>query len=252
MSENAGRRVAIVTGGSRGIGFAVARALVDRGDRVCLTARRQETLDAAVAELGGPAHAIGIAGKADDQDHQAQTVAATMDAFGRVDMLVNNAGVNLAYGALMDLDLGAARKICEVNLIGTLGWVQQVHGAWLRDHGGAIVNVSSAAGVRPATGIGFYGATKAALMQLTEQLAIELAPDVRVNAVAPAVVRTTFATALYEGREDSVAARYPLGRFGVPPDVADAVAFLLSEQASWITGQTVVIDGGLSLAGGID
>ena len=131
-------------------------------------------------------------------------------------------------------------------------WVQHAYHAWLGEHGGAIVNVASVGGLRPAPGIGFYGASKAMLIHLTQELAVELAPSIRVNAVAPAVVKTRFATALYEGKEDEVAARYPLGRLGVPEDISGVVAFLLSEDAAWLTGQTVVVDGGLTLTGGAE
>jgi NAD(P)-dependent dehydrogenase (short-subunit alcohol dehydrogenase family) len=244
-------QVAVVTGASRGIGLGIAERLVGEGARVCITARNQEALDEAVASLGGSAHAIAVAGKAHDPDHQADAVARTMDAFGRVDLLVNNTGINPVYGRLVDLDLDAARKIFEVNALAALAWVQHVHKAWMADHGGAIVNVSSVAGLKPAPGIGFYGATKAMLSHLTEELAVELGPDIRVNAVAPAVVKTKFATALYEGREEEVAATYPLKRLGVPEDVAGVVAFLLSSDAAWVTGQTVVIDGGITLTGGV-
>jgi len=168
-----------------------------------------------------------------------------------MDLLVNNTGINPAYGPVIGLDLDAARKIVEVNCIAALSWVQQAHAAWLGEHGGAIVNVSSVAGLKPAPGIGFYGASKAMLGHLTEELAVELGPTIRVNAVAPAIVKTAFATALYEGREEQVAAAYPLKRLGVPDDIASVVAFLLSDDASWVTGQTVVIDGGLTLTGGI-
>jgi NAD(P)-dependent dehydrogenase (short-subunit alcohol dehydrogenase family) len=138
----------------------------------------------------------------------------------------------------------------DVNVLGTLGWVQEGLRGGLAD-GGSIVNISSISGLRPAPGIAFYGVTKAALIHLTEELAVELAPAVRVNAVAPAVVKTKFATALYEGREDEVAATYPLRRLGVPEDVAGAVAFLCSPDAAWITGQTLVIDGGVTLTGSV-
>jgi 3-oxoacyl-[acyl-carrier protein] reductase len=147
----------------------------------------------------------------------------------------------------MEMDLGAARKIFEVNLLSALGWVQEVYGGDPRP--GVVVNVSSVGGRVPPPGISFYGITKAALEHLTRCLAVEMAPHVRVNAVAPAVVKTKFATLLYEGREDEVAASYPLARLGVPDDVAAAVAFLASSEAAWITGQTLVIDGGVTLTG---
>jgi len=244
-------KVALVTGASRGIGLAIAHRLVADGARVCVTARRQEALDAAVEQLGGTEHAIAVVGRADDREHQRTAVARTVEAFGSLDLLVNNTGINPAYGPLMALDLDVARKIVEVNCIAALSWVQQAHAAWLGEHGGAVVNVSSVAGLKPAPGIGFYGASKAMLGHLTEELAVELGPAIRVNAVAPAVVKTTFATALYEGREEQVAAAYPLRRLGVPDDIGSVVAFLLSTDAGWVTGQTVVVDGGLVLTGGI-
>ncbi|MGH3366013.1 MAG: SDR family oxidoreductase [Nocardioidaceae bacterium] len=251
MSSRFEGQVAIVTGASRGIGLGIAQRLVDEGARVCLTARKPDALEAAANALGGPDHAITVAGKADDTEHQSYAVKRTIEAFGRADLLVNNTGINPVYGRLVDLDLDAARKIVEVNALAALAWTQQVHRAWMSEHGGAIVNISSVAGDRPAPGIGFYGASKAMLTHLTEELAVDLGPDTRVNGVAPAVVKTRFATALYEGREAEVAEAYPLKRLGVPSDVAGVVAFLLSADASWITGQTMVVDGGLTLSGGI-
>jgi 3-oxoacyl-[acyl-carrier protein] reductase len=244
-------KVAIVTGASRGIGLGIAQRLVEEGARVCVTARKPEALEEAVTALGGARRAIGVAGKADDPEHRADAVRRTIETFGSVDLLVNNAGINPAYGPLVDLDLGAARKIVEVNALGALAWVQEVHRQWMGEHGGAVVNISSVSGVKPAPGIAMYGASKAMLISLTESLAVELGPGIRVNAVAPAVVKTVFATALYEGREEQVASTYPLKRLGVPEDVADAVAFLLSEEASWLTGHTVTLDGGLTLTGGV-
>jgi NAD(P)-dependent dehydrogenase (short-subunit alcohol dehydrogenase family) len=244
-------RVAIVTGASRGIGLGIAAELVRQGARVCVTARGQEALDAAVAELGGPDVAIAVPGKCDDAGHQAEAVARTIEAFGSLDMLVNNTGINPVYGPIADVDPVAAAKILAVNVLAPLAWTRRARDAWMGEHGGSIVNVSSVAGFRPSPGIGMYGVSKAALIRLTTELAVELGPRIRVNAVAPAIVKTKFATVLYEGREEQVAAAYPLRRLGVPEDIAGAVAFLLSDQASWITGQTLVLDGGVTLTGGV-
>jgi NAD(P)-dependent dehydrogenase (short-subunit alcohol dehydrogenase family) len=244
-------RVAIVTGASRGIGLGIAAELVRQGARVCVTARGQEALDAAVAELGGPDVAIAVPGKSDDAVHQAEAVARTIEAFGSLDMLVNNTGINPVYGPIADVDPVAAAKILAVNVLAPLAWTRRARDAWMGEHGGSIVNVSSVAGFRPSPGIGMYGVSKAALIRLTTELAVELGPRIRVNAVAPAIVKTKFATLLYEGREEQVAAAYPLRRLGVPEDIAGAVAFLLSDQASWITGQTLVLDGGVTLTGGV-
>ena len=245
-------KTAIVTGASRGIGLAIAERLVADGARVVVTGRGKEALDEAVAALGGPQHALGVAGRADDAEHQADVVRQALATFGSIDLLVNNTGINPAYGPMIELDLAAARKIVEVNCLAALAWIQQAHAAWMGEHGGAIVNVSSVSAVRPAPGIGMYGASKAMLISMTELLAVELGPDVRVNAVAPAVVKTRFATALYEGREAEVAAQYPLQRLGVPDDIGGVVAFLLSADAAWMTGQTLVVDGGITLAGGVE
>lgn len=241
-------RTALVTGASRGIGLAIAELLTARGARVCITGRKQDQLDEAVARLGDD-RALGVRGAADDPDHQAAAVAAAVDRFGSLDILVNNAAVNPQYGPLVEADLGAVRKVMEVNVVGVLAWVQQAWKAWLAEHGGAILNVASLGGLRPGRGIGAYNASKAALIALTRQLAQELAPGVRVNAIAPAVVKTHFARVLYEGKEAAVAAEYPLGRLGVPQDAAAAAAFLLGDEASWITGEVVVLDGGISARG---
>ncbi len=235
-------RVALITGASRGIGFAIARRIVAEGGRVVITGRKSEALDAAVAELGEAAS--GVAGRADDPEHRAAVFAHLAQRHGRLDQLVNNAGINPAYGPLLDVDPGAARKILDVNVLSALAWTRDaVATGTLR----SVVNISSIAGVSASPNIAMYGVSKAALINLTTQLAAELAPEVRVNAVAPAVVRTAFARALYEGREEQATAPYPLRRLGEPEDVAGPVCFLLSDDAAWVTGQTMVIDGGASL-----
>ncbi|MGH8963495.1 MAG: SDR family oxidoreductase [Jatrophihabitantaceae bacterium] len=245
-------RAAVVTGASRGIGLAIAARIVAEGGRVLLTARNAEGLQLAVDQLGGPDHAIFLAGRADDPEHQAEAFATVTGELGRLDVLVNNTGINPAFGPLTTLDESAARKIMDVNVLSALSWTRQALAAGLgADGGGSVVNIASVAGLAPAPGIAYYGVSKAALIGLTVQLAAELAPKVRVNAIAPAVVRTRFAAALYEADEAAAAANYPLGRLGEPEDVGAAAAFLASADASWITGQTLVLDGGGSLRPGL-
>ncbi|MFI9723524.1 SDR family oxidoreductase [Streptomyces sp. NPDC052396] len=242
-------RVALVTGASRGIGYGIAEALVARGDRVVITGRNEEALQEAVQRLGAD-RATGVAGKAHDEAHQAHAVQQAMETYSRVDYLVNNAGTNPVFGPVAEVDLAVVRKVFETNVISALGFAQHTWRAWQKDNGGAVVNIASVAGLAASPFVGAYGMSKAAMINLTLQLAQELAPDVRVNAIAPAVVKTRFAAALYEGREAEVTAHYPLGRLGVPEDIGGAAAFLLSDQAAWITGQTLVADGGLFLNAG--
>lgn len=245
-------QVALVTGGSRGIGLSIARALAERGAHVVLTARGQEGLDQAIASLP-EGMASGYAGKAHDSDHQDAVLDGIAQQHGRLDILVNNAGINPVYGPLADLDLDAVRKVFEVNVFTGLAWVQKVlaHPSLdFREHHGRVLFLSSVTSETPAPGIGLYGISKAAVSHLTRTLAVELGPEVRVNAVSPGVVKTQFATALYEGKEDEVTAQYPLRRLGTPEDIGEAAAFLVSDEASWITAQILTMDGGLTAAGG--
>jgi 3-oxoacyl-[acyl-carrier protein] reductase len=244
-------RSAIVTGGSRGIGLAIATAFVREGAHVCITGRKKASLDEARGVLLGGAHVLTCAGNAGDEAHQAEVVDLVLERFGSLDVLVNNTGISPAYGPLIEADLEGVRKTFDTNVVAALAWAQLAHRQWMGEHGGAIVNIASVAGLRPSPNIGAYSASKAALIALTRQLAVELGPNIRVNAVAPAVVRTRFAQKLYEHDEEGVAARYPLQRLGRPEDVADAVLFLVSQREGWITGETIVVDGGVMHAGGV-
>lgn len=244
MTRRFDGKTALVTGASRGIGLEVARRLVEEGARVIMTARGAEDLRQA-AESMGP-RAIPVAGKLDDEAH-IEELAQVIEDRGGADLLVNNVGINPVYGPMAEMDLGAARKILEVNVLGAFRVARLAYSSGMAERGGSIVNIASVAGVSTSPGIGMYGVSKSAVIGLTRQLAAELAPRIRVNAVAPAAIKTAFAKALYEGREREVADKYPLKRLGVPADVAGPVAFLLSDDAAWITGQTLLIDGGATL-----
>jgi NAD(P)-dependent dehydrogenase (short-subunit alcohol dehydrogenase family) len=243
-------KVALVTGASRGIGQATALELVLSGaDGVVITSRKSDNLARSVEEMvtagAPPDRLFPIVARADQADDAARAVAATIERFGACDILVNNAGTNPAAGPLVTLEMGAVDKTWAVNQRGPLLWCQQAVGQWMADHGGSIVNVASVGGIRPAPILGAYNISKAALIHLTHQLAFELAPRIRVNAVAPGVVKTRLAGSLWEGNEAQAAAGHPLGRLGEPIDVARAIVFLASETASWITGVVLPVDGGV-------
>jgi NAD(P)-dependent dehydrogenase (short-subunit alcohol dehydrogenase family) len=235
-------RTAIITGASRGIGLAIAQRLTAGGANVVLTARKQESADAAAEQVGGSA--IGVAAHAVDEDAAKRCVDLTLDRFGSVDILVNNAGTNPAFGPLIDQDHARFAKIFDVNLWAPLLWTSLVVKSWMGEHGGAVLNTASIGGMHQSPAMGMYNATKAALIHVTKQLALELSPRIRVNAICPGVVRTKLAEALWKDHEDPLASSTALGRIGEPADVAAAVAFLVSDEASWITGETLVIDGG--------
>lgn len=238
-------RTALITGASRGIGYSIAERLIAEGARVLITARGEDALTEAAAALGPSA--LFVAGKADDADHRAEVFDLIRREFGTLDHFVSNAGVNPSFGQTLKVEHSAMRKILEINVMAAVDWTAGAVEAGLATNRGSIVNIASIAGISASPGIGFYGASKAALISLTTHLAFELAPTIRVNAVAPAVIKTRFARALYEGHEAEAAAAYPLARLGEPGDVSGVVAFLLSEDAAWITGQTIVIDGGGSI-----
>lgn len=243
-------KVALVTGASRGIGYATALEMARSGVAgVTITSRKSETIEAAAEELANAGieadRVLALANRADDEESADDAVAATVERFGSLDILVNNAGTNPAAGSLMDVDLGALDKTWAVNMRAPLLWARAAYHAWMEEHGGAIVNVASVAGLRPSPIMGAYNISKAGLIHLTRQLAHELAPKVRVNAVAPAVVRTRLAGMLLED-EEHTARMHPLGRVGEPEDVARMIVFLASDASSWMTGAIVPVDGGVT------
>ncbi|WP_328752202.1 SDR family oxidoreductase [Streptomyces sp. NBC_00285] len=233
-------RAAVVTGATRGIGLAVARQLADAGALVCVTARDAADVRRTAAELGG----IGLAGDVADPEHVRALVELALREFGRIDVLVNNAATNQPYGLLMDVDPDAWRDAFTVNVEAALRLVQGVWHGWMREHGGAVVNVCTEGAGHVGPRVGAYGTSKAALLHLTQQLAGELAPGVRVNSVSPGLVRTEMARFVWEPGEEEVAAGLPLGRIGEPEDIARAVVWLASDAAEWITGADLLVDGG--------
>jgi NAD(P)-dependent dehydrogenase (short-subunit alcohol dehydrogenase family) len=243
-------RAAIVTGASRGIGAAIAGALCQEGASVVLTARTQEAAETAAAAIGD--RAVGVAAHATDEAAAQACVAFALDRFGRLDILVNNAGTNPAFGPMVDQDHGRFTKTMDVNLWAPLLWTGMAWRAWMGEHGGSIINTSALGAYAPRTNLGVYNVSKAALIHMTRHLAMELAPKVRVNAVAPGVVRTRLSEVLWKNAEAHAAAGTPLGRIGEPEDVAPAVTFLASDAASWITGETLLIDGGQLLSAPAD
>jgi NAD(P)-dependent dehydrogenase (short-subunit alcohol dehydrogenase family) len=249
-------RTALVTGASRGIGQAIALAFSAAGASVMIASRKADALAVAAGAIraAGGSRSGDVAwqvANAGDAEQAERCVSATVERFGSVDILVNNAATNPYFGPIVDIDSGRADKTVRVNQSGYLEWVQAAWRAGMSESGGVVLNLASVGGLSVEAGIGWYNVTKAAVIHLTSQLAGELGPKVRVNALAPGLVKTEFARALWERGEEAISRRLPLRRLGRAEDIADAALFLCSDAASWITGHTLVIDGGaLCVAGG--
>lgn len=238
---------AIITGGSRGIGKAIATAFAESGAMVTITGRNEETLVEAAAEIGHGC--LAKAGHAGREDDIKAVIDATMDQFGSIDILVNNAATNPYAGPMIEVDMPRWNKTFDTNVTGPLRWCQQVWERHMKDNGGAIINIASVGAFNTNPIIGVYDLTKAALVHMSEQLAAELGPNTRVNTIAPGLVKTRFAEALWKGDgEARVSQAYPLKRIGQPEDIAGAALFLASDQSAWISGITVTVDGGGEIA----
>ena len=240
-------RVALITGGSRGIGLAIAQEMAASGARVMISSRKADVLEAAVATLDG--EGAWFAANAGTPSDAAACVAATVERFGTIDILVNNAATNPYMGKTIDIDRPRLDKTISVNWAGPLMWTQLAWQAAMRERGGNVLNIASIGGMSVETSIGAYNATKAALLHLTRTLAAELSPGVRVNAIAPGLVKTDMARALWEPNEATIAKTLPMHRLGEPADIGRAAVFLCSDAASWITGTSLVVDGGALLHG---
>jgi NAD(P)-dependent dehydrogenase (short-subunit alcohol dehydrogenase family) len=240
-------KVALVTGASRGIGKAIAASFAAAGAKVMMTSRKEPALAAAARDIDGET-AIH-ASNAGDPAAAVECVRATIRRFGAVDILVNNAATNPYFGPTLEVDEGRYDKTFQVNLRGPVFWSKAAWDAWMKDHPGVIVNVASVGGLRAEYGLGVYNVTKAGLIHLTRQLAGELGPT-RVVGIAPGLVRTDFAKVLVDTVGDTLAASLPTRRIGEPQDIANLVTFLSSDRASWITGETYVIDGGAGVRSG--
>ncbi|MDQ2922829.1 MAG: glucose 1-dehydrogenase [Candidatus Dormibacteraeota bacterium] len=241
-------RVALVTGASRGIGSAIAKALAEQGAHVVLSSRKQSDLDEEAARINAeyPEQATAFAAHAGRPEDLERLVKSVMERFAHIDILVNNAATNPYFGPIMGAELSAWDKTFEVNLRGVFILTRLVYEAWMESHGGSVVNIASVGGLRPGLGLGVYNVTKAGVIMLTRQLARELGGKVRVNAIAPGLVKTRFAEALWSNEAilERVLASNPMGRIGLPDEIAGAVAFLASDAASYINGEVIVIDGG--------
>jgi NAD(P)-dependent dehydrogenase (short-subunit alcohol dehydrogenase family) len=238
---------ALVTGASRGIGLAVAEGLAGRGAKVVITGRKAESLEASAASLRTKGAEVtplvchqGDPQAIDKLFHQLDERGFTAG------IAVINAATNPSYGPLLDTELAAWQKVLDVNLTGAWITARQAGRRMIAQGRGSLIFMASLAGLDPFLGLGAYNVSKAGLIALTKTLARELAPKVRVNAIAPGLIETRFSAALFENREayQRVIAGTPLGRHGQPEDVVGAAVFLASDASAYVTGQVLVVDGG--------
>ncbi len=245
-------KVALITGASRGIGRAIALRFSQAGATVVVSSRKLENVRPVASEIesaGGKALAVQAhVGRTDDVT---TLVARTLDAFGRVDVAVNNAGTNPHFGPLLTADESQWNKIFDTNVTSMFRVCKSVAPHMEAQGGGKIVNVASIAGLRPSPGMGVYSVSKAAILMLTQVLAVELGhANIQVNAIAPGVIKTHFSEVLWQTPQisDPILGHTPLSRFGEPEDVAGLALYLASPDSNFVTGGVFVVDGGLNVA----
>jgi NAD(P)-dependent dehydrogenase (short-subunit alcohol dehydrogenase family) len=245
-------KTALVTGGSAGIGKGIARSFAEAGANVLITSRKAEKCEAAVAELADCDGDVDyIASNIGHLEEAERVIDATIERFGSLDILVNNAATNPWAGPMIDCDIPRLDKTYEVNLRAPFQWTQTAWTRWMQQHGGSVINISSVGGHTTSEALGVYCMFKDALMHMTRQLAAEMGPKVRVNCIAPGLIRTDFAKVLWSGpRGQAIADALPMRRLGEPSDIGEAAVYLCAG-ASWMTGNILNVDGGeiISVAG---
>ncbi len=243
-------KVVLVTGGSRGIGLEMVESLLAQKAKVVLCARKQLGLEAVVKKLNNDDNLLTVpAHTAKEKDVEA-LFNAIKEKYGRLDVLINNVGMNLLTGSVIDTELSKWQKILDSNLNSTFLCSKKAAAMMREQKKGKIVNISSTAGSRVAPGMGIYGVAKAAIEMLTKVLAFELAHDnIQVNAVAPCMVRTDFSKPFWSVQDihEQIVKTIPLGRIAEPVEVVQAVLFLASDVSNFITGQIIHVDGGTTV-----
>ena len=253
---NLKNKVAIVTGASKGIGESIARGLAEYGAKVVISSRNQETVDQVANNLKKEGYdALGIACHVGDEDQLKKLVEETMNAYGGVDILVNNDATNPFYGPLDTMENALFDKIMDINAKAPFHLANLCYPIMKKSGGGSIINIASVEGMKPSVGLGLYSVSKAALIMLTKSQAVEWGKfGIRSNAICPGLIKTKFSSALWQNEKilDQVTRHLPAGRMAVPDEMAGLACFLASDASSYCTGSVFTADGGHMIAGGFN
>ncbi|MCS7282003.1 MAG: SDR family oxidoreductase [Anaerolineae bacterium] len=245
-------KVALITGASRGIGRAIALRLARAGAKVVVCSRKMENVAPVAEEIrAGGGEALAVEAHVGQREQVETMVARALETFGRIDIAVNNAATNPHFGPILTADEGQWDKILDTNVKGAFRVAKAVVPHMQAQGGGKIINIASVAGLRPSPAMGVYSVSKAALIMLTQVLAVELAPaNIQVNAIAPGVIKTRFSQVLWQtpALAEQILKGTPAGRFGEPEDVAGLALFLASPASDYVTGAVFVVDGGMNVA----